>query len=66
MLMKNLAHHSVIRGYTVCFTTASAMLEAIRALSGRVGPLHGQLTQCDDPIPGFCVPPTIHQSFPWV
>lgn len=26
MLLKNLAHHALLRGYTVCFTTASDML----------------------------------------
>lgn len=31
MLLKNLAHHSVMRGYTVRFTTASAMLNELAA-----------------------------------
>jgi len=34
MLLKNLAHHCVMRGYTVRFTTASAMLNELAAQDG--------------------------------
>ena len=41
-LLKNLAHHCVMRGYTVRFTTASAMLNEL-ALQRRPEPPHQAL-----------------------
>jgi len=37
MLLKNLAHHSVMRGYTVRFTTASAMLNELALQDSSAG-----------------------------
>ncbi|MEO8901543.1 MAG: ATP-binding protein [Polyangiaceae bacterium] len=42
MLLKNLAHHCVMRGYTVRFTTASAMLNELASQDGTAG-LHRRL-----------------------
>ena len=42
MLLKNLAHHCVMRGYTVRFTTASAMLNELALQDGSAS-LHRRL-----------------------
>jgi len=48
MLLKNLAHHCVMRGYTVRFTTASAMLNEL-AVQDSSAALHRRLRQYTQP-----------------
>jgi hypothetical protein len=48
MLLKNLAHHSVMRGHTVRFTTASAMLNELALQDSSAG-LHRRIKHYTDP-----------------